>query len=72
VRDRPADAFWKSNAKNFELLERHAAEPRPATAGDWLFVAGMMAAVLLIAAVPLVVLYWLVYVLFARLPAVAR
>ena len=34
-----ADVFWKSNTKNFALLERHADEVRPATAGDWLFVA---------------------------------
>ena len=67
-----ADAFWKSNAKNFALLERHAAEVRPAAAGDWLFVGGLIAAVVLIAALPLVVLYWLVHVLTAHLPVVAR
>jgi hypothetical protein len=54
-----ADAFWKSNARNFALLERHAAEPQPASTGDWLFVIGMIAAVVLIAAIPLVVLYLL-------------
>jgi hypothetical protein len=67
-----ADAFWKSNAKNFELLERHAAGPRAATAGDWWFVGGMMAAVVLIAAIPLVVLYLLVHVVVANLSPVAR
>ena len=67
-----ADVFWKSNAMNFALLERHAAEPQPATTGDWLFVAGIIAAVVVIAAVPLVVLYWLVHVVAAHLPAVAR
>lgn len=67
-----ADAFWKSNAKNFALLERHAAEPLQPTAADWLFVTGIIAAVVLIAAVPLVMLYWLVNVLAANLPAVAR
>jgi hypothetical protein len=66
-----ADVFWKSNAKNFALLERHAAEPRPATPGDWFFVAGIIAAVVLIAAVPLIVMYWLVHVLFADFPALA-
>ena len=35
-----ADFFWKSNTKNFVLLERHAVEVRPASAGDWLFVVG--------------------------------
>ena len=67
-----ADVFWKSNAKNFALLEHHAAEVRPAAAGDWLFVTGLIAIVVLIAAVPLVVLYWLVHVLAAHLPVVAR
>jgi hypothetical protein len=66
-----ADVFWKSNAKNFALLERHAAEPQPATPGDWLFVAGIIAAVVLIAAVPLIVMYWLVHVLVADFPALA-
>jgi hypothetical protein len=53
-----ADVFWKSNAKNFLLLERHAAEPRPATVGDRLFVAGVLLAVAAIALAPLVVVYW--------------
>src|SRR3989442_3532210 len=67
-----ADVFWKSNAMNFALLERHAAETQPATTGDWLFVAGIIAAVVVIAAVPLVVLYWLVPVVAAHLPSVPR
>ena len=33
-----ADVFWKSNTKNMALLERHAAQPGPASRGDWLFV----------------------------------
>ena len=67
-----ADVFWKSNAMNFALLERHASEPQPATPGDWLFVVGIIAAMLLIAAVPLLVMYWLVHVLVADFPALAR
>jgi hypothetical protein len=54
-----ADVFWKSNAKNFALLERHAAQPQPAATSDWLFVIGIIAAVVLIAAIPLVVVYLL-------------
>ncbi len=61
-----ADVFWKANTKNLALLERHAAEPRAATAGDWLFVAGMFGAVVLVALVPLAVLYWLVHTLMAH------
>ena len=55
-----ADVFWKSNARNFLLLERHAADPRPATVGDQLFVGGVLLAVVAMALAPLVVVY-LVY-----------
>ena len=58
-----ADFAWKSNAMNFALLERHAAQPRPATAADWVFVAGVLAVVVVIAIAPLVVLYWIVHAL---------
>jgi len=66
-----ADVFWKSNAKNFALLERHAAEAQPATATDWLFVMGIIAAVVVIAAIPLVVMYLLGYAV-ANLSSVSR
>jgi hypothetical protein len=61
-----ADVFWKSNTKNFTLLEFHAAEMRPASRGDWLFVIGVLAAVLAMAIVPLIVLYWLVHAIVGR------
>ena len=54
-----ADVFWKANTKNMSLLERHAASPMPATASDWWYVAGLTALVFSMAALPLVVLYWL-------------
>jgi Domain of unknown function (DUF4112) len=54
-----ADVFWKSNAKNFLLLEHHAADLRPPTVGDHLFVGGILLAVIAIALAPLVVVYWL-------------
>src|SRR5256885_8294676 len=56
-----ADVFWKSNSKNMALLERHAAEVRPATRGDWLFVAGIVTAVIAVALIPLIMLYLLVH-----------
>jgi hypothetical protein len=67
-----ADVFWKSNAMNFALLERHAAQAQPPTVGDWLFVIGVVLAVVAIAVVPLIVLYWLVHALSAHLPSFAR
>jgi hypothetical protein len=54
-----ADVFWKSNTKNFALLELHADEVRPPSAGDWLFVFGVLGTIVVIALIPLVVLYWL-------------
>src|SRR5262245_18405964 len=66
-----ADLFWKSNARNFDLLERHAAEPQPASTADWLFVLGMIAIVVLTTVIPLVVLYLIVNAL-AHFSVVAR
>ncbi len=53
-----ADVFWKSNSKNFALLERHAAELRTTSAADWLFVVAVVAAVVAVALVPLFMMYW--------------
>jgi hypothetical protein len=53
------DFAWKANDMNMTLLERHAYEEHPAAAGDWLFVSGLTALLLLIAAVPFVLLAWL-------------
>ena len=61
-----ADVFWKSNSMNMALLERHSSQARPATAGDWLFVAGIVAAILAVALVPLIVVYWLAAALWHR------
>jgi len=64
------DMLWKSNTKNFALLERHAPAVQPATRGDWLFVVGVVAAVVAMAVVPLLVLYWVVQMLMTRVPLV--
>jgi len=61
-----ADVFWKSNAKNFALLERHEHEIQPPTHGDWLFVVGIFVAIAAIIVVPLIVLYALVQLMMAR------
>ena len=55
-----ADVFWKANARNLALIERHAARPQPARAGDWLFVLGVAAAVFALLSLPLIVLYWII------------
>jgi len=56
-----ADVFWKSNKKNFALLERHAMPNARPTRGDWVFVTTAVSALLLIAIAPLVMVYWIVH-----------
>lgn len=58
-----ADVFWKSNTRNLALLERHAVEPLRASRGDWAFVGGIVAAVVAMAALPIVTVYWVMYAL---------
>jgi hypothetical protein len=52
------DVAWKANDRNMALLDRYAREEHPASAGDWLFVAAMMAILALIAIAPLLLLAW--------------
>ena len=53
------DVFWKADLRNMGLLERHARPGVPPTRGDYWFVLGSIAAVLVIALVPFVILFWL-------------
>jgi hypothetical protein len=53
------DFAWKSNDMNFALLEQHAAHIRKPGLGDWLFVGAVLAAVLICAVLPIIVLAWL-------------
>lgn len=61
-----ADVFWKSNAKNLALLERHSPRVQPPTRGDWLFVVGVFGTVAAMAIVPLLALYFLVRLLMPQ------
>jgi hypothetical protein len=53
------DFAWKANDMNMVLLERHAGEERRASAGDWAFVVLVVAALIVVAAVPVLVAGWL-------------
>jgi hypothetical protein len=53
------DFAWKANDLNLALLERHAYENRRASSGDWAFVVLMIVLVLTLAALPFVLLGWL-------------
>lgn len=37
--------FFRSNARNYDLLRKHAGTARPASRADWLFVFGLLGAV---------------------------
>jgi hypothetical protein len=55
-----AFSFWfKSNARNYELLKRHTSAPRKSTKSDWIFVALVLGALVLILLVSLAVSFWL-------------
>ena len=60
------DFVWKSNARNFALLERHAISPTKPSVGDWIFVSAVLLMLALVALFPLVVVYWLYLSLAAR------
>jgi hypothetical protein len=49
------DFAWKANLRNLALLERHAADPRRASAGDWLFVVMVTLVVVAIAVLPFLI-----------------
>ena len=53
------DFAWKSNDKNLALLEQHVYEERPASGGDWTVVVVSIGVVLIIAAVPFLLVGWL-------------
>lgn len=53
------DFAWKANVRNLALLERHAAPGSKARPGDWAFVAAVLAALLIAALTPLLLLSWL-------------
>ena len=52
------DVAWKANNMNLALLERHAYEEHAASRGDWLFVLGMIAVLVLLAVTPFLLLGW--------------
>lgn len=40
--------FYRSNARNYELLQKHAGQTRASTLGDWLFLIALFSAVLFV------------------------
>ena len=40
--------FFRSNARNYELLQKHMGSARPSTTGDWIFLALLFAVILVV------------------------
>lgn len=57
------DFAWKANDRNMTLLETHTYEERGGSTGDWLFVCLMIVLVLALAALPFVLIGWLLSVI---------
>jgi hypothetical protein len=53
------DIFWRANARNLALLERHAHPGRPPSREDYLFVYGLAIAFGLLIAIPFFLALWL-------------
>ena len=64
-----ADAWWKSNRKNLELLRKRATvsaeEARSARTSDWLFVGGIMVGLAALAIASATISLYLVYRVFS-------
>ena len=57
--------FFRSNARNYELLRKHAGAARTSTKGDWIFLGALLAGVLAIIGLMLVGSFVLLRALFA-------
>jgi len=55
------DVFFRANAMNLALLERHARPGAPPSRGDYLFVFGIAAAFGLLLAIPFLLAIWLTW-----------
>lgn len=53
------DIAWKTNARNYKLLQRHLGEPRRHTWKDWVFLLLLACAIGLVFAIPILLLIWL-------------
>jgi len=49
-----ASIFYRSNARNYELLQKHAGPRRASTKGDWIFILALLAGVIVVIGLMLV------------------
>jgi hypothetical protein len=60
-----ADIFWRANARNLALLERHARPGQPPTRADYAFLFAVAAVFGVLAMIPVLLGIWLTLVLFS-------
>jgi hypothetical protein len=51
--------IWKANRRNYRLLLREREQPGLSASRDWMFLAVLLLAVILAAAIPIAILIWL-------------
>jgi hypothetical protein len=51
--------FWKANRRNYRLLIREKEQPGSNTGWDWMFLAVLLFAVIVAAAIPIAILIWI-------------
>ncbi len=65
-----AFSFWfKSNARNYRILQEHATGPRTARRSDWLFVIAVLLLLFLIVSTGIVISFFVLHELFKFLSA---
>ena len=60
------DIAWKSNRRNYRLLQRHLGEPRKHTSRDWSFLLLLAAGLALVFAIPVVLVVWAIAWIFTH------
>lgn len=61
------DIFWRSNSKNIELIRRRATRIQEGTAGDYLFVFGIISVLLLLLAASIIISLYVIGSIFYEL-----
>ncbi len=56
-----ADVFWKANSRNLRLIEQYAGGAVAPSRGDRVFVTAVVAAVVVMAAIPFALFLWAAY-----------
>lgn len=56
--------FFKSNVRNYALFQQHAGARRVSTRGDWLFVGGLLGAVMTVVLMAMMLSFWFISLLF--------